>query len=512
MKKAKFGIIIALLAAIALALWFFLSHTFVGGGVYPKNADVLDLLDKSITLEQYEAIQAEFPESEIHWNVPFQGSAISSQSTELTLSGLTEADMDSLVYFPKLEKINAAGCENYGLLTQLQEMYPGLAVHYTVTIDGTAYPESATELTVTSISDTEVELLQYLPLLDSIDATGCSDLPQLLKIRQQYPNCDLSYIVPVAGTTVPADSKHLILSTADARELLEVMPHFTRLETVSIATPVADGEALTTLWETYPSVKFHWEMDVLGMHITTEEPELDFSGAEIPSVEAVESALACFPNLEKVYLGECGLDNDELAAYRDRAREDYKVAWLLRIGIMPVRTDDISFMPGKPSNRYYVDDKDAELLRYCEDMICVDVGHYLIYHCDWAAYMPKLKYLILADTPVKDISPIVNLKELEYLELCSSHVTDFSPLVQCTSLQDLNVGRTDGDDVESIKQMTWLKRMWWTNCPASEAEMQAALPNTEVKCRMGTATGHGWREDQHYYDLRDILGMPYYTW
>ncbi|MBR5125958.1 MAG: hypothetical protein IKU68_04395 [Oscillospiraceae bacterium] len=511
MKKAKYIAILAILATALLAGCFFLSHIFVGGSFYPKNRDILYLQDRSITAEQYDSIHEKLPDCDILWNVPFQGTNISSHSRELTVADLTEADLDMLSYFPVLEKINVENCTNYQLLSRLSDQRPNLDIQYTVTIDGTTYPHTAESITISSISDEEIELLAYLPALTDIDAQNCNELDQIRKLTQQASGCTILYYVNISGHEVLSDTRDLKLTGVEPLDVLEAMPYLPGIESVELKEPAEDFASLAALCQQYPNVEFHWELDILGIPVSTEDTEVDLSGAEIPSAEYVESVMACFPNLEKVYLGECGLDNDELAAYRDRVREDYKVAWLLRLGLMPVRTDATYVMPGKPHERYYVTDKQAELLRYCEDMICVDLGHYLIYHCEWVRNMPNLRYLILADTPIVDISPISSLKNLVFLELFGTYVEDYSPLVECTALDDLNLGYTEGKTADDIKKMTWLKRLWWADAPVSEEEMREALPNTEIRFQRGSSTGFGWREGQHYYDMRDLLEMYYMT-
>ena len=48
--------------------------------------------------------------------------------------------------------------------------------------------------------------------------------------------------------------------------------------------------------------------------------------------------------------------------------------------------------------------------------------------------------------------------------------------------------------------------------PLYEAELEAALPNTFIKYCYGMMAGNGWRDLQNYFDMRDLLGMPYNTW
>ena len=145
-------------------------------------------------------------------------------------------------------------------------------------------------------------------------------------------------------------------------------------------------------------------------------------------------------------------------------------------------------------------------------MICVDIGHMdRVTNCEWAAFMPNLKYLILAQTSIRDLTPLSGLKNLVFLELFQSTVKDYTPLLGCTGLEDLNLSYTFGDPAP-IYEMTWLKRLWWGGCWwEARNELPTVHPNTEMEFFEVSSTGGTWREGQHYYDMRDLIGMDYMT-
>lgn len=511
MKKYRRSLFLLIpAAAAAVAALFFSGHIFIQGAFYSRNASSIDLRGKNVTAEEYTQLQNQLPECEILWDVPLSSGAVSCRSRELTLSALTESDLDLLQHFPGLERITAESAVEQEQLLRLLEWCPDLDIRYTITIDGTTYPSTADKLTISAITDGEIGLLEYLPGLTAIDATGCSDLDQLMKLRHEYPDCDLTYRVPVGGTVLSQDARELTLTGAEPEAVLSALAYLPEMESVTLLSPKADSDHLLQLQQQYPHISFYWEMEVLGLPVTTGDREIDFSQVTV-DIENLEAGLACFPNLETVYLGECGIDNDALAAYRDRVRDQYKVVWLLRLGLMPVRTDATTFMPGRPSDRYFVTDEQMDLLRYCEDMICLDIGHYTnITRCEWAAHMPRLKYLLLADTGIYDVSPLADLKELIYLELFLTPVYDLSPLVNLKTLEDLNLCFTLANP-EPVKQMTWLKRLWWAKCPLTVAQFKEYLPDTEMMFYSVSSTGLGWREGQNYYDMRDLLGLHYMT-
>jgi len=199
-----------------------------------------------------------------------------------------------------------------------------------------------------------------------------------------------------------------------------------------------------------------------------------------------------------------------MAALREEVRADYKVVWTVQCGPIAVRTDATFFHPIQQKVWYFFDE-DAANLVYCEDMICVDLGHMSIHNVQWLKGMPKLKYLILAHTQVSDLAGIENCKELVFLELDWGIVKDFTPLQQLTKLEDLNIGKTYAS-IEPLKQMTWLKNLWCVDRASIAGELSEALPDTKVFYQTDATVGGGWRELPNYYAMRDALGMDYMTW
>ena len=59
---------------------------------------------------------------------------------------------------------------------------------------------------------------------------------------------------------------------------------------------------------------------------------------------------------KQVFLGKCGLDNEELAALRERVRDSYKLVWTVQLGKkLTARTDDTTFMPVREHVYYFLD-------------------------------------------------------------------------------------------------------------------------------------------------------------
>ena len=211
----------------------------------------------------------------------------------------------------------------------------------------------------------------------------------------------------------------------------------------------------------------------------------------------------------------CGIPSPEMDALWKRHPET-RFVWVVQVGKCTVRTDAVSLMPyqfGYDGIRK-LKDSETEELKYCVDLECLDLGHMGITDYSFLEYMPKMKYLILADTPGRDFSALAGLKELIYLELFMTRFDQAEVLTGLTKLEDLNIGTSRLDNIEPLLEMTWLKRLWLPgNVLLTSGDRQRivdALPDTQVMYACEGSTGAGWREGQNYYDMRDMLNMGYF--
>lgn len=402
----------------------------------------------------------------------------------------------------------------------IRSMFPDCEIRYDLSFQGSIYPDDTEFLTVTSLTEEDVLLLDYLPALKSVYAEGCRDYEALMQLAKRRPECNVYYTVPVLGQEYSenTESLHFTEQTPSAQELTEALKWLPDMKEIYFYQPQMPPEDLVALRETWPNISITWKKDAFGETYSSDVTEIDLSGMYFTSLEEVEQGLAWFPDLEKVIMCECGygrrdlFDNETMAAFREKMRPHCKVVWSMKINGLKVRTDDTYFMPvkyGVSCTNYQV-----QQLIYCEDMICVDLGHMPILQLDWVRGMPHLKFLIVADGPLLYIEPLADCKELVYLELFMTEVSDFTPLLECTSLVDLNVSMTNGDPMV-FKDMPWLENLWINRLGVTKkehAELQEALPNTRIESQHGLPNGNGWRLVENYFVMRDLLGMPYNTW
>ena len=519
---------VALLMALVVGVFAVIAirYHIVDAKLYSKDLVSLDLRGQEVRVNHYRKLSEKMPDCDIRWDIPFQDGILADDAREITVTSLTAKDVERLDYAEALEIVHAEECRDYDALTQLRNRRPDLDVRYNIALSAGDFSWDLDTLLLNSVTEEDVQMLPYLPNLKAVALeTGSYDRHAVESLREAASKAGQKFGVVIGGKVIPDTETVLEISDVTEAELA-LLDYLPAVKQLKLENPNASPEKLTELREKYPQMKLSWQVTIEDLVFDESTTDVDLTMVEITDLSEVERKLNCLPELEKVTFGLCGVDdpawgnsrsklvaspieNEELAAYRDRVRENYKVAWTLRLGPkIALESDADNFMP----NHFGVGqlpDSYAYNLRYCEDMVCLDVGHMTLTDISFVEYMPNLKYLILAWTEVKYIEPIRTCKNLVFLELDNSTIRDLSPLVDCTALEDLNLGNTFCD-VTPILEMTWLKNVYFIlGSPASAYKVSQAIPTAHVVAT-GTATvGGGWRRLPNYYAMRDCLNVPY---
>lgn len=504
-------LVLVLLGSVAAGMyWSFRHFVVVDFRFYPREAQTLDLRGESITVKHYEKLRSRLPGCEILWKVPFQGSEVANDAEQITVVVLSEKDVQVLDHFPRLQKVNAEACRDYDNLLALQQRRPEVEVVYNVTLGGRRISAGMQDITLSGLSGEDISLLEYLPNLQSVHCSG-GDPAVISELEHYCAKNGLTFGIVLGETAVDMEASELTVETltGDQLGLIRYLP---ALKQLHIEKPQVSGGELLALQEDCPDIRITWEWELYGETVSSDAEEIDLSAAKIADLEALDRDMAFLPNVKTVFLGECGLDNEVLAAQRELVRDKYKLVWTVTLGEkLKSRTDAKTFMPVR-EHVYYFNDEEAYNLRYCEEMVCIDIGHMSIHKVDFLEYMPDLEYLILAHTQVQYIEPIRHCKKLKFLELDWSPIRDLTPLKECTALEDLNLGCTYAD-FAPVGEMTWLKNLWMIECSTrARYEMTNALPDTKVMITGDATVANGWRDLDNYYKMRDLLGMHYMSW
>ena len=194
--------------------------------------------------------------------------------------------------------------------------------------------------------------------------------------------------------------------------------------------------------------------------------------------------------------------------------------WTLRIGEHTVRTDATAFSTLHDRTSDPHASEDFAVLKYCKNLMALDVGHNAITDLTFLESLPKLKILILGRNRLSELTPIGKLAQLEYLELFSDGITDVSALASCKNLLDVNLTNNRIGDLTPVLTLPRLQRLWLYRSTGvlsqdrfSAEEKSAILSAVPAACQVNftsSGTGGGWRDHARYETLFEIFHTGVY--
>ena len=431
----------------------------------------IDLRDNEITTADFVALSAALPDCEILWSVPLGETRFDSDSTALLLDVATDNLVDMLAYFPQLQSVQLAAAPDAATAKDLAERYPEVHFLWDVTIDG----------------------VTYAPDTETLDFSG--------------KTVDLSALLgELAGLS---NLKSIVFGE----------------ETFALADQIALAKA-------YPQISFVWNVQLLeDLSVRSDVTELDLRKYQVPDAAAFSDALVLFPKLTLLDMCGSGPSDEEMAAMRARYPST-KFVWYTHVYNWVIRTDIKGFSTGQrrkfPNGAGWYDSdtftyrkirsKDFENLKYCTDLIALDVGHCTkIGDIDFIATLPKLKILDISLCDLTDISVLADQTKLEFLEMNYNYLTDISPLASCKKLKYVNLNNNNLTSYDALLELPDLERLWISCSGLSDdqlAEMieklTALRPNLTIKASQSNreyAMSY-WRKDNPgYLEMQALFGL-----
>lgn len=519
--------LLLILVALVVAAVVYVDINYLGAGglVVRRDESCLDLRDKDLTVESYKELAQTLPDCKILWNIPAGGETYPSDAQELILSRADGALLSALPLFPELRTIDATAIASAGEVQRLLDAAPQQCqVLWAVHLDGKQYDPGLEELKLDGTNVTCQELRDNLSRFEKLTQVSLLETSltteEKLSLKEQFPDIPFCWEVQAAGETWKSTDEMLSYAgkEVDAKALADAGKEFYQVAEIDLSGCGLSLEELTAVQAAYPGTFLRSELRLYGQEFTTDAEFLDFSQVPMKSTEQVAALAALMPKLRKVDMCDCGISNEEMDAL-NKSFKNIQFVWRVKFSVYSLRTDATYFCASDlPWNGYVaikMNDKQLEPIKYCTELIALDLGHMYYTDLSFLENMPKLQYLILVDAKFHDITPIGTLQELKYLEIFVNTIDDLSPLLQCKNLRHLNIGYTTGFDPTVLKQMPYLERLWFPGHRQDKAlidEIIAALPDTQCHMPQGDpdgSTGRGWREAEIYYEMRNIFGMHY---
>ena len=450
----------------------------------PQEKPAADTKPVAVTEELAEA-QTETP-----FELVLDGISYSRDAAEIRVSSMPAEALEKLSQMSALKLVIAVEGDGENL-EQLRQYCDAKGIAFRIEVAGQTVTDEATELTLPNVTEAQLRLLMLMPNLKILYFPEPEAPAELLVQLQQ--TASVTWEKTVLGMTFPWDAAEIDLTPVIALEAGQVMGDKT-------AYDYGCEEPIMSYPEEFPS----------SVLVTNEHPLPDKTDLTAQLIAEAEAAMPYFPNAEKLIMAGAWLDNEAMAQFRENHREDYKAVWSVQCGMLATRTDAPRFMPTK----FFVTqgsfaDWHTYNLRYCEDMVAIDIGHMSIAELDFVRYMPKLEYLDVAMNHLVDLEPLASCKNLKFLVMFDQLMElDYTPLKECTALVDLNISKGHGD-ISPILEMTWLENLWMVGHPEeSYQRARAALPETQIGYYYSHPDGD-WRKLPNYFKMRDALLMFY---
>ncbi|MBR0357377.1 MAG: PIG-L family deacetylase [Clostridia bacterium] len=501
---------------------------------YFENLAALDV-SGTTAYDALLALKEARPDLALTYTLPVGDRVLTLEDETIAVTEAPDLDLLSkmLPAFPALQTLDLTEAPvDPAEAIALKEAHPELTVLYAVPLGSIRVSPDTESLALAGFGVQSVQellsALPYLPDLKQVDLHGTGlGIDDLAAIQAARPDLALSQAVDLFGQTVETDATELDLRNAaySAQELPALLKPFLALQRVYLRQD-ADVEATAALLrETRPETVFVYETKAFGRTVESTIEELDVSQTHFATAEEVKAELVHLPCLQKLVMCDCGLSNQQMEELIE-AYPAVKFVWNIRVGPHKLRTDALGFStknPTKYTNAQYSDaynrriktvqrlnPGDLEPLKYCTDLLALDVGHnYLINEdLDVLQYLPHLQVLILADNKFTDISALHQLKELRYVELFMNRIPDMSPLVGLENLTDINVANTHLEDIAPLMQLTHAKRLWFSMNNLTTEQNKAvvnALPNCVCNYTTRNETLEGWREGETYQWMRSFF-------
>ncbi|MGX8706092.1 MAG: leucine-rich repeat domain-containing protein [bacterium] len=449
----------------------------------------------------HDAIAAALPDCDILWSVNIAGQYYDSDTTSIDLTG--------------------SGLD-FAEIAALQDEYPNIEFDYAVQVLGKTVDRDATELDLRGAAYVDPdEIIAALNLLPNVRRVNLEGTPVSINVVEALKNgcpADVAFTFTFAipGGSMGANDETVILPGGTYDDLMVAMafiPHMPRLKYMDARAIIMNTAEQRALRENPYSERILYNFTLFGKSVNILTTTVNLDNNAIQGLDGAEAILAALPNLTEVSMVNCGLSTADMMALCD-AHPQIRFTWVVEFGKYKLRTDATAFTTNLyANNKEHYTSQTFAPLRYCTELMMLDLGHCDITDISFIAGMKHLKVLILADNDITDISALADKDELEYVELFLNKIGDLTPLANKPRLLDLNIYYNPVRDLSPLATDAALERLWLGECGLTGTQINAirqALPKCKVNAKGSASTGRGWRDHKRYKTLREMYRQGIY--
>lgn len=396
----------------------------------------------------------------------------------------------------------------------LYEAVPGAHVVCSVNIGGKVYDSGIEELKAVGTSQDDVHLLAALNRLKKLDLTDCTVSTETYDdLSARLPKCDISYMVEVNGVSYRNDVQRVELNGEITEQDVDKLKYFSALETVN-AFNCTSADLVEKIRTQYPEIKVNRPIPFLDKTVESETELIDLRGSKytLDQVkDALQATLEELPNLKKIDMCGCGLTNEEMEELCNEY-PSIKFVWIIHCLKWDVRTDALAFSTLNINGDEHLNEKHyAPILKYCTDLIALDLGHSLIKDTSWIGEMKNLRAVIFTDNLIRDISAFSELKDLEFMEFNVNRVQSFEPLRDLKHLRYIDFWSSmDATDLSPLYNHDELELAIFHRTVVKEERerFMASNPNCDTYFMVDSekvTTNNAWRTNPYRLHLKRVF-------
>lgn len=388
--------------------------------------------------------------------------------------------------------------------------------------------EPITQLDLTLSTSGDLSRLSDYPQLESLNikGRGFDDFAPIVQCKQlkwldargnsmtsaaydalasALPECEILWDVPLLGNTYENTCETITLPEAESVTMEELsniryLPALKSLDLRQWRFTPAEMDAISAL---APQAELLFSFTLAGIETDSTAESLDISGQTIENFEEFMICLRFMPQLTYLDMCNCGLDDSQMEELQS-SFPNVKFVWIVHMLKWSLRTDTVAFSTKNASDSAVkLCTEDIQVLRYCTDLVALDLGHQLIDDISVIGQLTNLKALVLVDNIFSDLTPLNSLTKLEFVELYANpNITDITPLIAHPSLKEINISKCPGiTDFSPFLEMDSIEMLYMndTSCSMDMLySLRQAHPDALIHCESRYSNGNGWRNSQRY--------------